>query len=162
MLAVLVAWHIVRASLWLDFWSMVVSYDDVRSGWRAVGQAFGGTGPAPLKPGKYSLLQKLYHVAIACVVLALVATGILMLLKIDTPLWRRNPYWFSDYAWGVIYSIHDLCAMSVITLLMAHVYFALRPEKLWMSRSMIRGWISNIDYRAHHDPARWPQRQGGE
>jgi hypothetical protein len=93
---------------------MVVSYDDVRSGWRAVGQAFGGTGPAPLKPGKYSLLQKLYHVAIACVVLALVATGILMLLKIDTPLWRRNPYWFSDYAWGVIYSIHDLCAMSVI------------------------------------------------
>ena len=83
-----------------------------------------------------------------------------MLLKIDTPLWRRNPYWFSDHAWGVIYAIHDLCAMSVITLLMAHVYFALRPEKLWMSRSMIRGWISNTDYRTHHDPARWPLPEG--
>jgi len=46
--------------------------------------------------------------------------------------------------------------------LMAHVYFALRPEKLWMSRSMIHGWISNTDYRIHHDPARWPQQQGGE
>lgn len=161
-LAVLVIWHILRATLWLDFWSMVPSFDDLRSGWRAVCQAFGRRTPAPLKPGKYSLLQKLYHLAIAVVVLALVATGVLMLLKIDTPLWRRNPYWFSDRAWGVIYVIHDLCAMSVITLLMAHVYFALRPEKLWMSRSMLRGWVSNTDYRAHHDPMRWPQQQGGQ
>ncbi|MBV8336459.1 MAG: cytochrome b/b6 domain-containing protein, partial [Alphaproteobacteria bacterium] len=151
-LAALVAWHILRASVWLDFWSMVVDYDDVRNGWRAIGQAFGRKGPPPRKPGKYSLLQKLYHVAIACVVLALVVTGVLMLLKIDTPLWRRNPYWFSDQAWGVIYLIHDLGAMSVITLLMAHVDFALRPEKLWMSWSMIRGWISQADYRTHHDP----------
>jgi cytochrome b subunit of formate dehydrogenase len=161
-LAALVAWHILRAFVSLDFWSMVVDYDDVRNGWRAIGQAIGRKGAAPLKPGKYSLLQKLYHVAIACVVLALMATGILMLLKIDTPLWRRNPYWFSDHAWGVIYSIHDLCAMSVITLLMAHVYFALRPEKLWMSRSMIRGWITRADYSSHYDPARWPQEQGAE
>jgi formate dehydrogenase subunit gamma len=161
-LAALVAWHILRASVWLDFWSMVVDYDDVRNGWRAIGQALGRTAPLPPKPGKYSLLQKLYHLAIACVILALVASGVLMLLKIDTPLWRRNPYWFSDHAWGVIYSIHDLCAMSVITLLMAHVYFALRPEKLWMSRSMIRGWITRADYSSHHDPARWPQPQGAE
>ena len=155
-LAALVAWHMVRAAFWLDFWSMVVGLDDMRSGWRAVGQVFGRKGPPPLKPGKYSLLQKLYHLAIAAVVLALVATGLLMLLKIDTPLWRRNPYWFSDQTWGVVYTVHDLCAMSVITLLMAHVYFALRPEKLWMSRSKIRGWISSTDYRTHHDPARWP------
>jgi formate dehydrogenase subunit gamma len=161
-LAALVAWHIVRASVWLDFWSMVVGFDDVRSVWRAVCQAFGRGAPSPLKPGKYSLLQKLYHLAVAGVVLALVATGLLMLLKIDTPLWRRNPYWFSDHAWGVIYVIHDLGAMSVITLLMAHVYFALRPEKLWMSRSMIRGWVTNSDYRVHHDPMRWPQQHGGQ
>src|SRR5215469_490951 len=147
-LAVLVAVHIVRASTWLDFWSMVPGLEDMRSGWRGIGRAFGRRGPLPLKPGKYSLLQKLYHLAIAGIILALVATGLLMLLKIDTPWWRRNPYWFSDHAWGVIYAIHDLCAMSVITLLMAHVYFALRPEKLWMSWSMIRGWISNADYRA--------------
>jgi formate dehydrogenase subunit gamma len=138
---------------------MRVATADVRSGWRAVGQAFGPKGPPPHKPGKYSLLQKLYHLVVAVVVLALVATGLPMLLKIDTPLWRRNPYWFSDHAWGVIYAIHDFCAMSVITLLMAHVYFALRPEKLWMSRSMIRG-ISSTDYRTHHDPARWPVPEG--
>src|SRR5215472_9227783 len=125
---------------------MVVGVEDVRSGWRAVAQAFGRRGPPPLKPGKYSLLQKVYHLAVADAIMALVATGFLMLLKIDTPLWCRNPYWFSDHAWGVIYAIHDFCAMNVVTLLMAHVYFALRPEKPWMSRSMIRGWISRADY----------------
>jgi cytochrome b subunit of formate dehydrogenase len=62
-LAALVAWHIVRAAFWLDFWSMVVGLDDMRSGGRAVGQVFGRKGPPPLKPGKYSLLQKLYHLA---------------------------------------------------------------------------------------------------
>ncbi|MBV8589110.1 MAG: cytochrome b/b6 domain-containing protein [Acetobacteraceae bacterium] len=161
-LAALVAVHIVRASLWLDFWSMVPGYEDLRSGWRAIGLAFGRRGPPPLKPGKYSLLQKLYHFAIAVVILALMGTGGMMLLKIDTPWWRRNPYWLSDHAWGVVYAVHDLCAMSVITLLMAHIYFALRPEKLWMTHSMIRGCIAGADYRTQHHPVRWPQQQGGE
>jgi formate dehydrogenase gamma subunit len=161
-LAGLVVYHIVRATMWLDFWSMVPDFEDLRSGWRAVNEAIGRRGPAPRKPGKYSILQKAYHLLIAIVVLALVATGLLMLLKIDTPLWRRNPYWFSDHQWGVIYAIHDLCAMAVITLLMAHIYFAFRPEKAWMTWSMIRGWISLADYRTHHDPARWPQQQGGQ
>jgi len=75
-LAALVTLHIVRACFWLDFWSMVVGFDDVRSGWRAVRQAFGRKGPPPLKPGKYSLLQKLYHLAVTAVVLALAATGL--------------------------------------------------------------------------------------
>ena len=59
-------------------------------------QAFGRSGPAAASPVKYSLLQKLFHSLVAAVVLALVVTGLLMLLKIDTPFWRRNPYWFSD------------------------------------------------------------------
>ena len=156
-----VGWHIVRGSFWLDIWSVVPDFEDLRGAWLGVSRAIGRPGAAsPRKPGKYSILQKGYHLLIALVILALVATGLLMLLKIDTPLWRRNPYWFSDHSWGVIYAIHDLCAMSVITLLMAHVYFALRPEKLWMSRSMIRGWISSADYRTHHDPARWPVPAG--
>jgi len=162
MLAGLVVFHIVRASVWLDFWSVVPGLEDLRSGWCAVGQALGRQGPAPLKPGKYSILQKAYHLLIAIVVLALVATGLLMLLKIDTPLWRRNPYWYSDRQWGIIYVIHDLCAMAVITLLMAHIYFALRPEKWWMTLSMLRGWVSRADYLRHHDPARWPMPDSGQ
>jgi len=70
-LAALVVWHILRAYLWLDFWAMVVDLDDMRSGWRAFRQILGRRNLPPLKPGKYSLLQKLYHVAIAAVVLGL-------------------------------------------------------------------------------------------
>src|SRR5215469_13827437 len=47
-LAALVAAHIVRASFWLDFRSMVFDFDDVRSAWRAVAQTLGRKGPPPL------------------------------------------------------------------------------------------------------------------
>ena len=154
-LAALVVLHIVRASFWLDFWSMVVDVDDVYSGWRAITEAFGRRGPPPLKPGKYSLLQKLYHLAVAGVILALVATGLLMLLKIDTPLWRRNPYVLADYQWGYIYVVHGFAAMALITMVMIHVYFALRPDEWRLTRSMFRGWITRREFEEHHDTGRW-------
>lgn len=150
-----VIFHIVRAVGWLEPRSMLVDVADLRDMSRGVAQAFGGKGPAPALPGKYSPLQKLFHAVAAVIVLALVVTGLLVLLKIDTPLWRRDPYVFADDTWAVIYIVHDLCAMATITLIMAHVYFALRPEKLWMSRSMIVGSIARSDYLVHHDPGRW-------
>ena len=45
--------------------------------------------------------------------------------------------------------------MAMITLVMVHVYFALRPDKWWMTGSMITGWIARADYDTHHDPRRW-------
>jgi formate dehydrogenase subunit gamma len=155
-LTVAILVHIVRAVLWQDFWSMVIGPLDVRSSWRHLARALGRGGPPPQLDAKYPPLQKLYHMLVAAVVLAIVATGLLMLSKIDTPFWRRNPYWLADAQGGMIYAIHGLCAMVMITLIMAHVYFAVRPEKLWMTRSMFSGWISRDDYLRHHDPQRWP------
>ena len=40
----------------------------------------------------------------------LVATGLLMLAKLDTPFWQRNPYWLSETTWGIVYTIHGICA----------------------------------------------------
>ena len=154
-LTVAILFHIVRATVWQDFWSMVFGPRDVQSSWRFIRRALGLGGPPPLLDAKYSPLQKLFHMLVAIVVLAIVASGLLMLSKIDTPLWQRNPYWLADTQWGMIYAIHGLFGMAVITLIMAHVYFALRPEKLWMTRSMFHGWISREDYVAHHDPQRW-------
>jgi formate dehydrogenase subunit gamma len=151
-----ILFHIVRAVLWQDFWAMAPGPRDLRSSWRSAARAFGLGGPAPQLDAKYPPLQKLYHLAVAAAVLAIVATGLLMLSKIDTPFWRRNPYWLADDQWGMIYAIHGLCAMAMITLIMAHVYFAVRPEKLWMTRSMFHGWISREEYVRHHDPQRWP------
>src|SRR5438874_1298558 len=79
---------------------------DIRDGWRSIRQAIGGAGSRPGKPGKYKILQKLYHLAAALFILSIIASGLLMLLKIDTPLWRRDPYWFDPGTWGVIYFVH--------------------------------------------------------
>jgi formate dehydrogenase subunit gamma len=167
-LTVAVLFHIVRALFWQDFWSMVIGPRDLRKSWRLVARALGFGGPVPQRDAKYSPLQKSFHMLVAVVVLAIVATGLLMLSKIDTPFWRRNPYWLADSQWGLIYTIHGLFAMATITLIMVHIYFAVRPEKLWMTRSMFHGWISREDYMRHHDPQRWPvpdaqpaQREGG-
>ena len=154
-LAVLVLVHIVRAVVWQDWRAMVIDGIDIRNGLRSVARTLGNGGPAPGKPGKYKILQKLYHLAVAVLVLSIIASGLLMLLKIDTPFWRRDPYWFAPETWGVIYSIHGFASMAMITLVMIHVYFALRPEEWWLTRSMFRGWISRAEYLDHCDSERW-------
>lgn len=153
-LAALVAVHIVRATIWQDFWAMMVVPRDFRDGIAEV-RALLHPEAAPPMPGKYPLLQKLYHLAIATIILCVVVTGLMMMVKIDTPFWTRNPYWLSSSTWGVIYVVHGLAAMSTLTLVMIHIYFGIRPEKLWITRSMILGWITRQEYIAHHDPERW-------
>jgi cytochrome b subunit of formate dehydrogenase len=154
-LSALVLIHIVRAIIWQDLWAMVIDGADIRNGWRALMRAFGGKGAAPGKPGKYTVLQKLYHASIAVLVLAVVATGLLMLLKIDTPLWRRNPYLLEASQWGVVYAVHGFAAMALITMVMIHIYFALRPDEWRLTRSMFRGWITRREFEDHHDKERW-------
>jgi cytochrome b subunit of formate dehydrogenase len=149
-----VLFHVVRALAFLEPSSMMVWPADLRDAWRAVRRACGGRA-VPGKPGKYLLLQKLYHHAIALVLLTTIATGLAMMVKIDTPFWTRDPYWLADSTWGLIYVLHDLAALTSITLLMVHVYFAFRPEKLWLTRSMVLGWITRAEYAEQHDPARW-------
>jgi formate dehydrogenase subunit gamma len=154
-LSALVLVHIVRAVVWQDFWAMMIDAADVRNGWRRVSRALGAEGPAPGGPGKYNGLQKLYHAGIAVLVLAIVATGLSMLLKIDTPLWRRNPYVLADYQWGWIYVVHGFAAMALISMVMVHIYFAARPDEWRLTRSMFRGWITRREYEEHHDKERW-------
>ena len=110
---------------------------------------------ATRKPGKYSFAQKFIHHAFAAVVLTAAASGALMLARIDTPWWQRNPYLLPDATWGVVYVLHGLAALLLITMVMTHIYFALRPEKRLFLRSMIKGWITRAEYAEHHDPERW-------
>lgn len=159
-LAFVVVLHIIRATIWLDIWSMMIWPRDLIESWAAVRHELNAKAPPPPLPGKYPLMQRGYHAAIAVAVLALIATGGMMMVKIDTPFWVRNPYWLAPSTWGYIYVIHDLAALTVLALLIIHIYFALRPEKLWITRSMIVGWITRADYAAHHDPARWPAERG--
>lgn len=154
-LTALVLFHIVRAVLWQDFWSMVPDATDARNAWRRFASAIRRKSQPPALAGKYDGLQKLYHAGIATLVLAIVGSGLLMLLKIDTPLWRRNPYWFADYEWGWIYAVHGLAAMALLSMVIIHLYFAARPDEWRLTRSMFRGWITRREYEEHHDPRRW-------
>ncbi len=144
-LAFIVLVHIVRALFWQDWRAMVIDGADIRS------MASGMNA----KPGKYNPLQKLYHLGVAVFLLGIIGSGLLMLLKIDTPFWRRNPYWFSNETWGYIYALHGLAAMAMVTMIIIHVYFAIRPEEWYLTRSMFRGWITRKEYGDHHDTNRW-------
>ena len=110
---------------------------------------------APDKPGKFSPAQKLMHLGVTVMVLATLVTGLVMMVKVDTPFWERNPYLLDDGTWGVIYVIHGLAALMLLTTIMLHIYFALRPEKLHYTRSMIRGWLTRGEYEAEHDTEKW-------
>ncbi len=108
-----------------------------------------------VKPGKYWVLQKVYHHVISLFSFVAIVTGILMLFKIDLPIWERDPYILSDDTWGIVYVLHDYSGLLFIPMIMMHIYFAIRPEKLFYTRSMILGWITREEFQAHHDSEAW-------
>jgi cytochrome b subunit of formate dehydrogenase len=57
--------------------------------------------------------------------------------------------------WGLMYVLHGLAGVGLIALIMMHVYFGLRPEKLAITKSMIFGWMDRDFYLQEHDPERW-------
>jgi cytochrome b subunit of formate dehydrogenase len=154
-----VLFHLVRSLFWQSWRTMMIDGADVREAAAIVrGTLRRGSGEAP-KPGKYSFAQKLIHLFFTIVVLASIATGVLMLAHVETPWWRPNPYLLRDATWGVVYVLHDLAALTLITMVMTHVYFALRPEKLKFTRAMLRGWITRAEYEQDHDSKRWQVEQ---
>jgi formate dehydrogenase subunit gamma len=133
-LVLLVLFHLVRALFWQKLKCIfAVAPEEV-------------TGK---KVTKYTVAQKLMHYAMTFMVLGAVITGCLMLMKMDTPLWKRDPYTLSQATWGVIYVIHGAAAVSAITLVFLHVYFAILPEKRMYLRAMIRGWMTREEAREH-------------
>ncbi|MBT4588685.1 MAG: cytochrome b/b6 domain-containing protein [Rhodospirillaceae bacterium] len=154
-LTIIVIIHIIRALFWQDRTAMGIGLTDIKRAIQSIKWVLRSRKLPPDLPGKYPLLQKLYHHAIAGLILALIGTGGVMLAKIDTPFWQRNPYMLSAETWGWVYVVHDLAAMAVVTMVLIHIYFGIRPEKLWITRSMLLGWISRSEYAKHHDPDLW-------
>jgi cytochrome b subunit of formate dehydrogenase len=121
---------------------------------------FGHDVPGP-KSGKYPLGNRLYHLAIVFAGLGASITGALMIPRIRTGLVARNPYYLTDATWGITYVTHGLAGVGLVGLVIAHVYFAIRPEKWWITKSMILGWITRRQYLEHHEPSRWPVTSTG-
>ena len=147
-LTLVVVLHAVRASFWQRLRCVWIGARDVRD---ALGQR---------RAAKYTLAQKLMHNSVTLVVLTAVVTGCCMLAKVETPIWRRNPYFFAADTWGVIYVLHGAAALLIVTLVMVHVYFVLLPEKRVYLRAMLKGSAPRAEFAAYHDPARWPGPDG--
>jgi cytochrome b subunit of formate dehydrogenase len=149
-----IVFHIFHASFWLDFWSIWVGPKDIPEIKAEILRELGHDVPGP-KSGKYPLGNRLYHLAIVVAALVGVATGVVMMSRVRTPFLTRNPYLFGDVMWGATYVAHGLAGVGLVGLVIAHVYFAVRPEKWWITKSMILGWITRRQYLEHHEPDRW-------
>ena len=91
------------------------------------------------KSGKYPLGNRLYHLAILVVGLTAAITGMFMMARVRQPFFTRNPASWLDPTWGFTYVAHGLAGVGLVGLVIAHVYFAVRPEKWWITKSMIPG-----------------------
>ena len=146
-LTFVVIFHIVRSLFWQDFKSMILGPRD-----------FGEPFDSAKKPGKYTFEQKGMHWAVTVVVLAVIVTGLLMFIQIDTPFWDRTNS-MPESQLGLVFLLHGLSTLALVALAATHIYFALRPEKLFYTRSMISGWISEDEMTANHDTSRWSPKE---
>ena len=138
-----VLFHIIRSLLQKDLGSVWISAGDLREPF-----------DESRKPGKYSLAQKGMHAAVTVATVLVIVSGLFMFAMIDTPWWNRTNA-LSEATLGWMFFLHGLSTLALIALVVFHLYFTLRPEKLFYLRSMIKGWISEDELAAHHDPERW-------
>lgn len=154
-LIVSIVFHIIHSVFFMDFWSIWPTKADLKNAWHGSLRIFDNAGAVPGKPGKYPLGNKLFHLAAAVCGLCAAVTGVLMMSRVHTPFFARNPYLFDDMTWGIMYLLHGFAGVALIALVVVHVYFALRPEKLPVTKAMISGTLSRRYYLEHHDPRRW-------
>jgi len=151
-----VIFHIFHASFVLDFRSIWPDKIDLRDARRRLLRSVGKEAPPPDRFAKYPLENKFYHFVILLSGLAVIITGVFMMKRVNTlGLFTRNPYLFGDMTWGMMYVLHGLAGVGLITLVMVHVYFAVRPEKLEITKSMIFGSMKREFYLRHYDQERW-------
>lgn len=135
--------HILRSVLQKDIRILSISASELKESF-----------DASVKPGKYSIAQKGMHAAVTVATLLVIISGLFMFAMIDTPWWDRTNS-LSEATLGWMFFIHGLSTLALIALIVFHLYFTLRPEKLFYLRSMIKGWISEEELSAHHDAKRW-------
>src|SRR5229473_2164603 len=160
-LTISIVFHIIHASFYLDFWSIWPDRADLEDAWKRVQRFMGKSSALPRKFAKYPLENKLYHGAIIVTGMSAIVTGVFMMSRVRTIFFPRNPYLFSDMTWGLMYVLHGLAGVGLITLVIVHVYFAVRPEKLPITASMIVGTMSREFYLKEHDPERWVVETSG-
>ncbi|MDH3732138.1 MAG: cytochrome b/b6 domain-containing protein [Gemmatimonadota bacterium] len=154
-LTLLVLWHIYDSFFRQDWRAVWIGGRELGEMKTAVGRFFSRDKVPHPRMAKYHNDQRMFHHAASITGIGVIITGLLMMFRIDTWFWASNPYFLSDSTWGLVFVLHGLCGVGLITLVIAHIYFAIRPEKRWMTRSMIKGWITREEYLTYYDPDKW-------
>lgn len=158
-----IVFHVVHSTVARNWKTIWIDRAEMRSGIDELKHFVTGKGQPPAKTGKYPTANKAFHHAAVVVGVAAIVTGVLMMFRIETVFWAPNPYILGDGMWGVVYVVHGLSGVALITMTAAHIYFAVRPDKWWLTRSMIKGWVTREEFLAHHDPEQWsPEEAEGE
>lgn len=151
-----IVFHIIHSSFFQMFGSIWPDKTDITDAVNRARRMLGRAGPLPRRFAKYPFENKMYHLAVVITALTVAFTGAFMIFRVGTPFLTRDPYLFFGFmGWGVVYVLHGLAGVTLIALVAGHIYFAVRPEKLNMTKSMIFGWISRDHFLEHHDPERW-------
>ena len=138
-----VLFHTIRSLFWQDLKSMWISASDLKEPF-----------DESIKPGKYSLAQKGMHATVTVLSFLVIGSGLVLFAMIDTPWWERTNS-ISEATLGWMFFVHGLSTLALIAVTAMHIYFGLRPDKLFYTRSMIKGWISEEELAANHDRDRW-------
>ena len=155
-LTISIIYHVIHSTFFLDFWSIWILPADLAEAAARVKRQFGQSDVGEIKKhGKYPLDHKLYHTSVMLAGLAVIATGLVMMFRIENALVARNAYLLADETWGLMYTLHGLGAVLFVMLTLTHIYFAVRPDKIWLTKAMIFGSVSRDEYLSHHDPDRW-------
>jgi len=161
-LTVSIVYHIIHATFFMDFWSIWPDKQDLVDARNRLKRSLGDkSAPLPRRFAKYPMENKMYHAVIVLTGLGVTLTGFFMLFRVRS-IFPRNPYLFGDMTWGLMYVLHGLCGVGLIALIMVHIYFALRPEKFVITKSMVFGSLPRDYYLRHHDPERWVVAPKGE
>jgi len=150
-----ILFHIIHASFFMDFWSIWPDKVDLQDALNRTKLMLGKSAALPRRFAKYPFENKMYHLIIVITGLTVACTGFFMLFRVRTPFFTRNPYLFGDMTWGMLYVLHGLAGVGLIALVTVHIYMALRPEKLVITRSMVVGTLKREEFVEFHDPTRW-------
>ena len=150
-----IIFHIIHASFFMDFWAIWPNKQDLQEGSNRMKRALGQDAPPPRRFAKYPIENKMYHGIIVLAGLAVILTGAFMIFRVRTGIFPRNPYLFGDMTWGLMYVLHGLAGVGLIALVIVHIYFAMRPEKFVLTKSMAFGTLPKEYYLSHYDTERW-------
>ncbi len=156
-----IIYHIIHATFFLDFWSIWVGPRDIpeikAEMMRELGQRRRRAQAGQVSDGQSAVSPRDRVVGLT----AAISRHLHDVARAHTVLFTRNPYLLSDATWGFTYVLHGLAGVGLVGLVIAHVYFAVRPEKWWITKAMIFGTITRRQYLEHHDTRRRWNVKGG-